>query len=140
MVTQVEAGQARCPAEAEWADAQAVAACLGFPIRRVNFEKEYWHGVFDVMLDAYAAGATPNPDVLCNREIKFGALKVWIAIGVPVGVGVVRWLVRAVTTFFSSLCFFGATATGPRSGSAWGNDASHRPLRASHRRASLRRC
>ena len=62
-----------CSAAADLADAQAVADILGIPLHRVNFASEYWDQVFSHFLDEYRAGRTPNPDVLCNREIKFKA-------------------------------------------------------------------
>ncbi len=62
-----------CSAAADLADAQAVAAHLGIPLRAVNFATEYWDRVFAHFLAEYRAGRTPNPDVLCNREIKFRA-------------------------------------------------------------------
>ncbi|ODQ67842.1 5-methylaminomethyl-2-thiouridylate-methyltransferase, partial [Nadsonia fulvescens var. elongata DSM 6958] len=61
-------------AEADWNDVQRVASFLGIPCRRVNFEKDYWLEVFEPMLEGYRNGYTPNPDVGCNRHIKFGAL------------------------------------------------------------------
>ncbi|MDR2201672.1 MAG: tRNA 2-thiouridine(34) synthase MnmA [Clostridiales bacterium] len=61
-----------CTAAADWRDAQAVCGKLGIPCYSVNFAKEYRQSVFDSFLDEYRAGRTPNPDVLCNREIKFG--------------------------------------------------------------------
>jgi tRNA-specific 2-thiouridylase len=63
-----------CPAEADAADAEAVARILGIPFHRRDFAVEYWENVFARALDAFRAGRTPNPDVLCNREIKFGVL------------------------------------------------------------------
>jgi len=62
-----------CSAAADLADAQAVAAQLGIPLHAVNFAAEYWDRVFAHFLAEYRAGRTPNPDVLCNREIKFRA-------------------------------------------------------------------
>ncbi len=62
-----------CAAAADLADAQAVAEILGIRLHRVNFATEYWDRVFDHFLDEYRAGRTPNPDVLCNSEIKFRA-------------------------------------------------------------------
>ncbi len=62
-----------CAAAQDLADAQAVADRLGIPLRSVNFASEYWDRVFAHFLDEYRAGRTPNPDVLCNREIKFRA-------------------------------------------------------------------
>jgi tRNA-specific 2-thiouridylase len=60
-----------CPAEADAADAQRVADRLGIVLHRRNFAAEYWDCVFEEFLDEYRAGRTPNPDILCNREIKF---------------------------------------------------------------------
>jgi tRNA-specific 2-thiouridylase len=64
-----EAGH--CSAEQDLADARAVCERLGIPLHTANFSAEYWHRVFRKFLDEYEAGRTPNPDVLCNREIKF---------------------------------------------------------------------
>jgi tRNA-specific 2-thiouridylase len=64
-------GSGDCRAEDDRRDAVAVCGALGIPIRFRDFSKEYWDGVFRHFLDEYAAGRTPNPDVLCNREIKF---------------------------------------------------------------------
>src|SRR3989338_1334697 len=50
-----------------------VAAHLGIPFLTWNFEKEYKEGVADYMIREYKAGRTPNPDVMCNKEVKFGA-------------------------------------------------------------------
>ncbi len=65
------AGSGDCRAEDDRRDAVAVCGKLGLPIRFRDFSKEYWDGVFRHFIDEYAAGRTPNPDVLCNREIKF---------------------------------------------------------------------
>ncbi|GMQ94956.1 MAG: tRNA 2-thiouridine(34) synthase MnmA [Patescibacteria group bacterium] len=54
-------------------DAMRVAAHLDIPFLTMNFEKEYKKEVVDYMIDAYKRGLTPNPDVMCNRTIKFGA-------------------------------------------------------------------
>ncbi|MEE4216565.1 MAG: tRNA 2-thiouridine(34) synthase MnmA [Xanthomonadales bacterium] len=60
-----------CNAERDAADAQAVADRLGIELHRRNFSAEYWDYVFEDFLSEYRAGRTPNPDILCNREIKF---------------------------------------------------------------------
>jgi tRNA-uridine 2-sulfurtransferase len=60
-----------CPAEQDARDAEAVCAVLGLKFHARNFAAEYWDGVFETFLAEYRAGRTPNPDVLCNREIKF---------------------------------------------------------------------
>ncbi len=62
-----------CAASEDLADARAVCERLGIPLHTVNFSAEYWERVFEHFLAEYAAGRTPNPDVLCNREIKFRA-------------------------------------------------------------------
>jgi tRNA-specific 2-thiouridylase len=60
-----------CTAATDAADAQAVADALGIDLHRRNFSAEYWDYVFEDFLAEYRAGRTPNPDILCNREIKF---------------------------------------------------------------------
>ncbi len=60
-----------CPAEEDAADALAVAERMGITLHRRNFSAEYWDYVFEDFLREYRAGRTPNPDILCNREIKF---------------------------------------------------------------------
>ena len=60
-----------CAAAKDLADAQSVCDTLGVPLRTVNFATEYWDKVFQCFLAELRAGRTPNPDVLCNREIKF---------------------------------------------------------------------
>lgn len=62
-----------CAAHIDLADAQAVADKLGIKLHSVNFSSEYWDYVFEHFLAEYKAGRTPNPDILCNREIKFKA-------------------------------------------------------------------
>lgn len=62
-----------CTAKADLADAQAVCDRLGITLHTANFAAEYWDGVFEHFLTEYRAGRTPNPDILCNREIKFKA-------------------------------------------------------------------
>ena len=64
-------GSGDCRAEDDRRDAVAVCGRLGIPIHFRDFSREYWDGVFAHFLAEYAAGRTPNPDVLCNREIKF---------------------------------------------------------------------
>jgi tRNA-uridine 2-sulfurtransferase len=60
-----------CAAAEDMADAQLVCKKLGIELTSVNFAAEYWDRVFEHFLAEYAAGRTPNPDILCNREIKF---------------------------------------------------------------------
>ena len=64
-----------CTAEEDYADVRRVCALLDIPYYSVNFAKQYSERVFRHFLDEYAAGRTPNPDVLCNREIKFGPFR-----------------------------------------------------------------
>lgn len=66
-------GTEYCTAKEDFADAQAVADKLGITLHGANFAAEYWDNVFEHFLDEYRAGRTPNPDILCNREIKFKA-------------------------------------------------------------------
>ena len=66
-------GTEYCTAKEDLADAQSVADKLGIRLHSANFAAEYWDGVFDHFLSEYRAGRTPNPDILCNREIKFRA-------------------------------------------------------------------
>ncbi len=61
----------QCPQEADYDDAKEVAAKLGIPLLRVDFIKEYWDHVFSYFLSEYERGRTPNPDVFCNKYIKF---------------------------------------------------------------------
>jgi tRNA-specific 2-thiouridylase len=62
-----------CPAREDMLDASAVADKLGIPLHIQNFSKQYWDRVFEYFLEEYAAGRTPNPDILCNKEVKFKA-------------------------------------------------------------------
>lgn len=62
-----------CTWREERLDAMRVAAQLGIPLLTWDFEREYKEGVADYMIREYRAGRTPNPDVMCNREVKFGA-------------------------------------------------------------------
>lgn len=60
-----------CPQEQDYMDAKAVADKLGLELLRVDFVKEYWDHVFSSFLEEYKKGRTPNPDILCNKYIKF---------------------------------------------------------------------
>lgn len=62
-----------CAAAEDLAQARAVAEQIGIPLAAVNFSHDYWERVFEHFLAEYRAGRTPNPDILCNREIKFRA-------------------------------------------------------------------
>ena len=64
-------GSGECRADDDRRDAVAVCGRLGIPLHVRDFSREYWDGVFAHFIAEYAAGRTPNPDVLCNREIKF---------------------------------------------------------------------
>ncbi len=61
-----------CTAEEDFEDVKRVCTAIDIPYFSVNYAKEYYERVFQYFLDEYKAGRTPNPDVLCNREIKFG--------------------------------------------------------------------
>lgn len=66
-------GTEYCTAREDLADAQAVCDRLGIHLHKANFAAEYWDRVFEHFLHEYQAGRTPNPDILCNKEIKFRA-------------------------------------------------------------------
>lgn len=61
----------KCPWAEDLADAKRVAVQLGIPLKVYDFQKEYKHKVVDYMLREYQAGYTPNPDIICNEEVKF---------------------------------------------------------------------
>lgn len=61
--------------ERDWKDVCRVAEHLNLPVDKVNFEKDYWLDVFEPMLENYSRGLTPNPDIGCNRFVKFGKLR-----------------------------------------------------------------
>lgn len=92
-----------CTAAEDWADVQAVCGKLGIPHYSVNFSAEYADRVFKYFLEEYSRGRTPNPDVLCNREIKFGVFKEYamklgdlVATGHYCGIGDGPVLLKAV--------------------------------------------
>jgi tRNA-specific 2-thiouridylase len=60
-----------CPWKEDYQDAKRVAVRLGIPFKLYDFENEYRHKVVDYMIDGYKAGFTPNPDIMCNQEVKF---------------------------------------------------------------------
>ncbi|WP_350342422.1 tRNA 2-thiouridine(34) synthase MnmA [Proteinivorax tanatarense] len=62
-----------CTATEDYNDVRKVCDHIGIPYYTVNFEKEYWDRVFTYFLNEYKRGRTPNPDVMCNKEIKFAA-------------------------------------------------------------------
>lgn len=66
-------GTEQCTVLTDLADAQQVCDTLNIPLKTVNFSAEYWEQVFAIFLAEYAAGRTPNPDILCNKYIKFKA-------------------------------------------------------------------
>ncbi|MDX5298660.1 MAG: tRNA 2-thiouridine(34) synthase MnmA [Gammaproteobacteria bacterium] len=66
-------GTEYCTAMQDLADARAVCERLGIPLHTASFAAEYWDRVFEHFLTEYKAGRTPNPDILCNKEIKFRA-------------------------------------------------------------------
>jgi len=64
-------GDGQCPIEQDLKDARQVSDLIQVPFHTINFAPEYWDRVFKHFLDEYQAGRTPNPDILCNKEIKF---------------------------------------------------------------------
>ncbi|KCV72326.1 hypothetical protein H696_01721 [Fonticula alba] len=71
--------QGPCPLDKDREDAREVCRLLDIPFHEVDFVKEYWLDVFQQFLDGYAAGITPNPDILCNRSVKFGSFADWVS-------------------------------------------------------------
>ena len=67
-----DADDGQCTAMEDYEDVKRVCDKIGIPYLSVNYAKEYYDRVFTYFLDEYKKGRTPNPDVLCNREIKFG--------------------------------------------------------------------
>ncbi|MFA7032772.1 MAG: tRNA 2-thiouridine(34) synthase MnmA, partial [Bacilli bacterium] len=63
---------AQCPQEKDYEDALEVAHKLGIKLLRIDFVKEYWDNVFSYLISEYKNGRTPNPDIFCNKYIKFG--------------------------------------------------------------------
>ncbi|EKM55235.1 uncharacterized protein PHACADRAFT_255702 [Phanerochaete carnosa HHB-10118-sp] len=77
-----------CEWKKDWHDVQRVCKMLDIPCKLVDLSKEYWNRVFQPSLALWEAGATPNPDIWCNKEVKFGALMqhltsedTWLATG-----------------------------------------------------------
>ncbi|KAF4135878.1 tRNA methyl transferase [Phytophthora infestans] len=68
-----EEGESACPVDSEYVDVQKVCEQLGIEAQMVNLVQSYWNQVFAPCLAGYEEGLTPNPDILCNREIKFKA-------------------------------------------------------------------
>jgi tRNA-specific 2-thiouridylase len=62
----------QCPQEKDYDDAQKVADKLGIKLLRIDYIKEYWDNVFTYLIKEYECGRTPNPDIFCNKYIKFG--------------------------------------------------------------------
>ena len=60
-----------CPQEVDYLDAKKVSEQLSIPLYRIDFVKEYWDDVFTYFLEEYKKGRTPNPDIFCNKYIKF---------------------------------------------------------------------
>ena len=69
--------QEYCAAAEDLADAEEVCKQLGIELRTINFSHEYWTRVFQLFLEEYRNGRTPNPDVVCNKEIKFKEFLDW---------------------------------------------------------------
>ncbi len=64
-----------CTAEEDYTDVRRVCNAIGIPYYSVDFSKQYYENVFELFLKEYSLGRTPNPDVLCNKEIKFGVFR-----------------------------------------------------------------
>ena len=72
-----------CPEEEDWEDVKTLGKQIGIEVKRVDFVKEYWDEVFKDLIDKYQAGRTPNPDILCNKYVKFGAFYDWVEKNYP---------------------------------------------------------
>src|SRR5271169_5326796 len=71
----------RCPWMEDIDDARRVAEQIGIGFQVVNLMREYREKVVQYLLDGYGRGQTPNPDIMCNREIKFGVFRAWASRG-----------------------------------------------------------
>lgn len=67
-------GNGKCTLDEDWAQVQETCKQIGIKCSRVNFEKDYWTNVFEPMLAQYEKGYTPNPDIGCNKYVKFGKM------------------------------------------------------------------
>ncbi|KAH8925763.1 5-methylaminomethyl-2-thiouridylate-methyltransferase [Atractiella rhizophila] len=94
-----------CEWEREWNDVQRVCAKIGIPCELVDLSKEYWFRVFQPSIAMWEKGWTPNPDVSCNREIKFGALSAFVRSRFPNA-----WL---ATGHYARLLSPSASTSGP---------------------------
>lgn len=74
---------ATCPQEQDYQDALAVATQLNIKLLRVDFVEQYYKLVFENLIEEYENGRTPNPDILCNKHIKFGALLEYVKTHIP---------------------------------------------------------
>lgn len=72
-------GTEYCTSVEDFEDAQRIADHIGIPLQAINFASEYWDDVFEDFLAEYSAGRTPNPDVLCNRHIKFSVFQDYVS-------------------------------------------------------------
>ncbi|OMH80529.1 tRNA-specific 2-thiouridylase MnmA [Zancudomyces culisetae] len=64
----------RCTSDKDWSDVQKVCEQLEISCTRIDLVKEYWNRIFENVIEQYETGFTPNPDIMCNSEIKFGVL------------------------------------------------------------------
>lgn len=67
-----------CPEEQDWQDVISLGKQIGIKVQRVDFIKEYWDDVFSDLINQYKKGRTPNPDILCNKYVKFGSFYNWV--------------------------------------------------------------
>lgn len=72
-----------CPEEEDWNDVVKLGKQIGIPVQRVDFIKEYWNDVFKDLVKQYNLGRTPNPDILCNKYVKFGVFYQWVEKNIP---------------------------------------------------------
>lgn len=72
-----------CPEEEDWKDVVKLGEQIGIPVERVDFVAEYWDYVFKDLIEQYEKGRTPNPDILCNKYVKFGRFYEWVMTKYP---------------------------------------------------------
>lgn len=89
-----------CPWQQDIDDASAVCGFLGIPFRVINFMRDYRERVVRYLVDGYARGITPNPDVMCNREMKFGVLLDWARENSFDGVATGHYAIRRADRLF----------------------------------------
>ncbi|KAG6809150.1 hypothetical protein H0H92_001400 [Tricholoma furcatifolium] len=92
-----------CEWEKDWEDVQRVCRVLDIPCKMIDLSREYWNRVFEPSLRQWEDGVTPNPDILCNREIKFGALLEHLPIASSPSLTLVKYTTKDQTYFLAGI-------------------------------------